>query len=73
MKNINLNWENVLKRPENCIYRFLGMLITMYCVRTLFIRYFLRWFLLIFDRKRFRHRVLKHGVGVEWDARGTAA
>ena len=30
------------------------------------------WFFLILTG-RFRHRVLKHGVGVEWDARRTAA
>ena len=57
-----------------CTYRFLCMPIAMYHVRTLCEKYFLSydgfsWFL----TGRFRHRVLKHGVGVEWDAGRTAA
>ena len=66
--------KSVLKRLENqCTYRFLGIPIAMHYVRTLCDKYFLSydgfsWFL----TGRFRHRVLKHGVGVEWDARRTA-
>ena len=64
----------VWKGLKICTYRFLGMLIAMHYVRALCDKYFLSyngfsWFL----TGRFRHRVLKHGIGVEWDARGTAA
>ena len=57
-----------------CTYRFWGMPIAMHYVRTLCDKYFLSndgfsWFL----TGRFRHRVLKHGVRVEWDARRTVA
>ena len=50
------------------------MPITMHCVRTLCDKYFLSYEgFSEFLRGRFRHRVLKHGVGVEWDAWRTAA
>ena len=57
--------KSVWKGLKICTYRFLGMLITMHYVRTLCDKYFLSydgfsWFV----TGRFRHRVLKHGVGV---------
>ena len=66
-------------------HRFLGLLITMHYVRTLcawnfwfasqctYVRdlKYLEWWFFIFGR--FRHSLLKHGVGVEWDPRRTAA
>ena len=74
-KNVNLySRKSVQKGLKIYTHRFLGMLITMHYVRTLCDKYFLSydgfsWFL----TGRFRHRVLKHGVGVEWDPRRTAA
>ena len=72
--NVNLCRERCLKDLKICTYRFLDMPITMHYVRTLCDKYFLRyygfpWYLI----GRFRHRVLKHGVGVEWDPRRTTA
>ena len=50
------------------------MPITMHYVRTLCDKYFLSYDgFSVFLTGRFRHRVLKHGVGVEWDLRRTAA
>ena len=75
-KNINLNREKVFWKGLKglCTYRFLGMPPAMHYVRTLYDKYFLSydgfsWFL----TGRFRHRVLKHGIRVEWDARRTVA
>ena len=50
------------------------MLIAMHYVRTLFDKYCLSddGFSL-FLTGRFRHRILKHGIGVECDPRSTAA
>ena len=50
------------------------MLITMHYVRTLCDKYLLSYDALFsnFLRGKFRHRVLKHGVGVECDPRITA-
>ena len=66
--------KGVWKDLKICTYRFLEMPITMHYVRTLCDKYFLRyygfpWYLI----GRFRHRVLKHGVRVEWDPRRTTA
>ena len=62
--------KSVRKGLKICTYRFLGMLIAMHYVRTLCEKYFLSYDgLSLFLTGRFRHRVLKHGVGVEWDAR----
>ena len=72
IKKCQFEWgNNVWKGLIICTYRFLGMLIAMYYVRTLCDKYMLSydgfsWFL----TGRFRHRFLKHGAGVEWDARG---
>ena len=54
--------------------RFLHMLIIMHYVRTLYDKYLFSysgfsWFL----TGRFRHRVIKCGVVIEWDTRSTAA
>ena len=46
----------------------------MHYVRTLCDRYFLSYDnVSLFLTGRFRHRLLKHGVGIEWDPRSTAA
>ena len=51
-----------------------GMLITMHYVGTLCDKYFLSYDdFSEFLTGRFRHRVLKYGVGVEWDASRTGA
>ena len=62
--------KGVWKGLKICTYGFLGMLISMNYVRSLCDKYFLSydgfsWFL----TERSRYRVLKHGVGVEWDPR----
>ena len=50
------------------------MLIAMHYVRTLCDKYFLSYDSFpLFLTGRFKHRVVKHGVGVEWDPRSTAA
>ena len=66
--------KGVWKGLKMCTYRFWGMQITMHYVTTLCDKYLLSyegfsWFV----TGRFRHSILKHGVGVEWDARWTAA
>ena len=74
-KKINLYREKVFEKGSKiCTYGFLCMLISMNCVRTLCDKYFLScdgfsWFL----TERSRYRVLKHGVGVQWGPRSTAA
>ena len=73
-KNINLNMEKVLKKALQSTH--IGVWVcwsqcTMLelCVTNTFLSYDgFSWFL----TGRFRHRILKHGVGVEWDARRTA-
>ena len=49
------------------------MPITMHYVRTLCDKYFVSYYGFLFLTGRYMHRVLKHGIGVEWDARRTAA
>ena len=50
------------------------MLIAIHYVKTLCDKYFLTYYgIYVFLTGRFKHRVLKHGVGVEWDTRRTAA
>ena len=73
-KNQFVQGQSVQKGLNICTYGFLGMLITMNCVRTLCDKYFLScdgfsWFV----TGRCRYRVLKHGVGVQWEPRSTAA
>ena len=66
--------KSVQKGLKICTYRFLGMPITVHYVRTLCDKYFLSYDgFSEFLTGRFRHRVLKHGVGVEWDVRRTTA
>ena len=66
--------KKCLQRLPNCTYRFLGMLITMHYVKTLCDKYFLSYYgFSAFFMQRSRYRVLKHGVGVKWDPRRTAA
>ena len=66
--------KSVWKGLKICTYRFLGMLITMHYVITLCDKYFLSYDgFSSFLTERFRHRVLKHIVGVEWDAGRTPA
>ena len=62
------------KRLEICMCKFLGMPVTVHYVRNLCDKYFLSYDNFSeFLTGRFRHRVLKHGVVVEWDPRRTAA
>ena len=74
-KKVNLYSEKGVQKGLNIsTYRCSGMLITMNCVRTLCDKYFLScdgfsWFV----TGRSRYRVLKHGVGVQWEPRSTAA
>ena len=66
--------KSVCKGLQICTYRFLGMPITMHYVRTLCDKYFLSYYgFSAFFMGRSRYRVLKHGVGVKWDPRRTAA
>ena len=62
------------KRLENLHRQVFRMPITMHYIRTLCDKYFFSYEgFSEFLTRRFRHRVLKHGVWVEWDARRTAA
>ena len=74
-KKINLHGEKVFaKALQICTYGFLGMPIVMHYVRTLCDKYFLSYYgSSAFFMGRSRYRVLKHGVGVKWDPRRTAA
>ena len=73
LKNHFSQGQSVQNALTLCTCRCLGVLIAMHYVRTLCDRYFLSydgfsWFLM----GRFRHRVLKCCVGVEWDPRSIA-
>ena len=71
LKNINLKSEKLFEKAWK--YRFLGVPITMHYVIILCYKYFPSYdSFSSFLRGRFRHRVLKHGVGVEWDPRSSA-
>ena len=66
--------EIVQKGLNICTYRFFGYADCYDHVRTLCDKYFLRhgsFFLILTGNSRYR--VLKHGVGVEWEPRKTAA
>ena len=66
--------KSIPKGLKICTERILGMPITMHYVRTLCDKDFLSYEgFSEFLTRRFRHRILKHGVWVEWDARRTAA
>ena len=49
------------------------MPITKHYVRMFCDKYFLSYYGFLFLTGSFMHRVLKHGIGIECDARGTAA
>ena len=74
-KKYQFAWgKHVCKCLQICTYRFLGMPIAMHYVRTLCDKYFLSYYVFsAFFMGRSRYWVLKHGVGVKWDLRRTAA
>ena len=66
--------KSVCKDLQICTCRVLCMQITMHYVRTLCDKYILSYYgFSAFCMGRSRYRVLKHGVGVKWDPRRTAA
>ena len=74
LKHQFVQGKSVQKDLKICTYMFLHILITMHYVRTLCDKYFLSYDgFSEFLTGRFRQRVLKHGIGVEWDPRRPAA